>query len=254
MSDADGHKAKPDHAPATLVPQGGAGDRQHTIVSDGRPHAVYPQKGQHGDQPRQRSHPNSPASSPDLVEPVSQLPSPDPFSDSNENADLYQSSGPSSRDFRYTTPPVWRHLRPPQNDYGSRDRRSPPMLLPTEILDGFRPKPVNLDGARHLDYGPIPIPEGLLPPLSRPKPSQAITDRILGRMSHKQDFHTWLDRRVPSASLDPTDAAVLHFVHQMMDIGLTLLRARASDPAASTTSSESEEEPQSNDLAVERTP
>ena len=157
VSNADEHKAKPDHVSATVVPQGGAGDRQHIIASDGRPHAAYPQKGHHGDQPRQRSHPNSPASPPDMVEPVSQLPSSDPFADSNENKELYRNFGPSFSDIQYITPRVRKHRHPPKNDFCARDRWSPPMMLSTELLNDHRRISPTFDGARQLSYGSMPI-------------------------------------------------------------------------------------------------
>lgn len=220
VSNADGHKAKPDHASATVVPLGGAGDHQHPIVSEGRPHAAYPQKGQHGDQPRQRSHPNSPASPPDMIEPVSQLPSSDPFADSNENKELYRNFGPSFSDIRYITPRVRKHRHPPKNDYCARDRWSPPMMLSTELLNDHRRISPTFDGARQLSYGSMPIPEDLPSPPIRLEPSASIRGRIEGRATYQGSLIR-LYGALPSPGLEPEDSTMHRLADRLRNLGRT---------------------------------
>lgn len=243
--ESEGHKARPDHACGTLFQQGEAGDGRQVIASDARPHAAYLQKGQHGDQPRQRSHPNNPASPPDMVEPVSRLPSSDPFADSNENKELYRNFGPSFSDIQYITPRVRKHRHPPKNDFCARDRWSPPMMLSTELLNDHRRISPTFDGARQLSYGPMPIPEDLPSPPIRLEPSASIRGRIEGRATYQGSLIQLYDA-LPSPGLEPEDSTMHRPADRLRNLGRTRrdrpLTREPNRAAQQSTSSESVEQ------------
>jgi hypothetical protein len=245
----------------TVIPSAGpAGGEPHT-TSDSRPLTQDRHEGSDDNEPTRRLHPNSPAlrsASPpsntkyDPDQPVSQLPSLDPFSDSNGIPS--QSSQPSSSGSQYVTPPARRYRQRPKNSPNSRDRRSRPIILPTDPLNDRRPRPVPYDGSRHLIYDPIHIPEGLLPPFIPPEPSNSIMRRRLGQMT-TQDLHAWLDNRLPPVSLDSVDKVLLGLVHQLMEFGLTRPGVRltpeprrAAHRQTSSELVEREEAPESDDV------
>jgi hypothetical protein len=212
-------KAKENSTSATVISgAGSAGEEPQPLSSDARPFEQHQHEGIDDDEPAQRLHPNSPASLPpspssntkyDPDQPVSQLPSPDPFSDSNEI--LYQSSRPSSS-VQYTTPPV--NHRAPKHFACERDRRSPPIILDPNPLNDRPRRPISLPGARHLTYPRTPIPRDSPFTSISEEPSRSTSVQI-----RSQDSQSSLNDRLPSISPDSVKKEMFALAHQLCGLG-----------------------------------